>query len=147
MITAYHYSTGHIASGDIITSNQHTQASYNLVWNLYREVADSIGIVLPREYGYAYPKPRHHFETEGNNPRWRLFVVEAPQDSVIIGNLHYSVYKTMAELGGYVDRSIKSLTERLAKRDAQVRKAAKLYFTELSEPDNIELISGNWLVK
>ena len=147
MITAYHYSTGRIATGELIKSNQHTQTSYNLVWGLYKEVADELGIVLPREYGYAYPTVHDHFKIDGDHAPWKLFEVQAPKDSVIRGNLLFSVYKTMAELGGYVDRSIKVLAERLAKRDKQVKQCANLYFTKLDRLEDIELISDQWIVQ
>jgi hypothetical protein len=146
MITGYHYSTSIIATGEKIRSNQHTQTSFNLVWGLYKQVADELGIALPREYGYAYPAIRDNFKPFGPDAFWKMFVVSAPQSSIITCNLNYSVYKTMAELGGFVDRSIKALADRLAKRDVAVRKNAHAYFTNLADPKEIELISDQWIV-
>jgi hypothetical protein len=56
-------------------------------------------------------------------------VVEAPDKAIIKANLNYSLYVTMD--------SLKEL----------IKIEARKYFTELDDPDSIELISDKWIAK
>lgn len=146
MISGYHYSPVRIPSGELVTSCQHTQNCFNLVWGLYKQVADELKIALPREYGYAYLMQRESLHIREDEDGWNLHAVEAPESSVISGNLNYSVCVTMAELGAFVNRSIAILEERIANRNRQVREQALRYFTKLNNPYDIELISDQWII-
>lgn len=140
----HHYSSKVIKKADTIVSGQTTGLSYKLVWGIYKQVADELGIYMPVTFGYAYPTDvaRPHFQRSD----WLKHQVEAPDEKVTTGNLDYSLMVTMSEWA-FADRNIKDLAQRLADREQRIRKCAESYFTKLGDPDKIELISDCWVVQ
>ena len=137
-ITAYHYSDNRLKIGDRIYSHQSTGKTFNLVWSLYKIIADELGIYFPKDYGYAYPS--NHLE---NVTSLNLYTVSAPSNSVTSGNYNYSLYVTMAALGQLTDKTIKDMDRRILTRNRVIKERAKLYFLA---KENIELISDLWIV-
>lgn len=131
-----------LSLGSIVTSDQGHGASFAVVWRQYRSVAEGLGLVLPGAFGYAYPVDARYGRMSSKPSG---YLVEAPDDRVIGGNLDYSIYAVMDWGWGEYVRHIRDLDERKAARDALLRERATKYFTELV-PDRIELISDSWKV-
>lgn len=145
MIAGKHYSTKGIPTGSTIISLQTQAQSYKLVWSLYKQVADELGIYFPDAFGYAYTTDvgRPQFK----HPTWKEYDVLTDQERVTYGNLEYSVFATMAYLRDLTDRGIVDLAERLADRAKNVKLNAHRYFTLLDDPSQVEMISDNWIVQ
>jgi hypothetical protein len=138
-VIGYHYSSEPIPLGDIITSDQHKAQTFSIVWEVYKEVADELGLYFPKEYGYAYQ--------ENQNRSFRFkYTVDADSRFVTRGHTQHSVYFTMAHLSHFMDRRIPSLAERLVNRRKLLKTQARHYFLSLHEPENIEMISDQWCV-
>lgn len=143
---AYHYTSGEtIPTGSTITSEQSSGSSkpyYDIVWPIYKKVADELGKYFPTEFGYAYPAKRSHME---HDP----LVVEAPDDCVTAGNFSHSVYVTIdiCGNGGMNDKSL-PLQQRLENRKRLIEAQAREYFDvkDPSDPERVELISDRWTV-
>jgi hypothetical protein len=131
-IRGYHYSNELLKVGDVIKSDQDLYTTYELVHSVYKEVNKN----LPDRFGYAYPKPKTH-----SAGRY-CYVVEADVDKVISGNLHHSVFVSMA-YNCKTDSSL-PLKERLQLRRDNLKKIAEDYFK--AEGDDIELISDSWTI-
>lgn len=145
MINGKHYSTKVIPSGSCITSLQSQAQSYKLVWGLYKQVADELGIYFPAVFGYAYTSNvgRPQFK----HPTWHEYDVLALPEKVTYGHLDYSLFAAMAYLGSLTDRSIVVLADRLVDRERQVKENALRYFTLLDDPEKIEMISDSWVIQ
>lgn len=141
-IIGYHYSSEELNIGDTIISEQHLGRMFPLVHGIFKEVNPN----LFDQWGYAYPERKH----EEGEKKWRhCYLVKAPSDKVIRGDLNNSVYAWMT--GCQTDRSL-PLKERLEKRDTILKNAAQLYFNPLDEslvrkyPTIIELISDSFVI-
>lgn len=141
LMKAYHYSLNPLSKGEVITSVQHKYHSHKLVWDIYSDVAKTLGVYFPKEYGYAYPSVRSIF-----TPIATLHEVSAPKHLVTRGNLNHSVMISMNRLHDFSDRSL-PLADRLVKRAEALRDEAMTYFTKLDDADSIELISDAWKVR
>jgi hypothetical protein len=136
-----HYAPHSLEIGTRIVSAQAKALSYDIVWSIYKAVADELGLYFPVQYGYAYPIDKTDLDRFN---RFSEHFVFAPDNQVTRGNYHYSVYVTM---DSYMktDRSL-PLSERLAAREQLTRERAYIYFTEISSVNVCELISDAWMV-
>jgi hypothetical protein len=137
--TGYHYSREILKVGDTLISHQTNAKTYKLVWQLYKEIADELGVYYPDAFGYAYPMKKTGFTQ-------KLYIVNAPIDYVTRGNFDYSTYVTMANLSNFMDRSITNFDERLENRNQLIIQQAKTYFTSITDINRVELISDQWRV-
>jgi hypothetical protein len=137
-----HYSPRTLLTGECLRSTQSKAQSFDIVWPVYKAVADELGLYFPKEYGYAYPIDKTDLERFG---RFSEHFVFAPDAQVTRGNYHYSVYVTMSS---YIsaDRAL-SLKDRLVERTRLIRERAFTYFTEISSVNACELISDVWTVQ
>jgi hypothetical protein len=137
-----HYSPCKLEPGELIRSSQNKAQSFDIVWPIYKAVADDLGLYFPKEFGYAYPIDKTDLERFERFPEHFVF---APDTQVTRGNYHFSVYVTMSS---YIsaDRSL-SLKERLIERERLIRERAFTYFTETASVNACELISDMWTVQ
>jgi hypothetical protein len=134
-----------LTKGMMIISRQHLAHTHKIVHSLYKEVAESLGLYFPKEYGYAYPKKQGRYLANGSN-HWQEFTVEAQNGYVTEGNLNFSLYIAMARLGDFSDRTIVNLEDRLKNREMLIKKFAYQYFTEIADSENVEVISDRFIV-
>jgi hypothetical protein len=139
---AIHYSAHPLEIGSRIFSAQTKALSYDIVWPIYKAVADELGLYFPKEYGYAYPIDKTDLD---RFKRFSEHFVVAPDNQVTRGNFHYSLFVTMSSYMS-ADRSL-PLADRLLAREQLTRKRAYTYFTEISSVNACELISDAWVVE
>lgn len=122
--------------GDIIKSNDSTYRYYDVLWPIYKEVADDLGLFFPETYGYAYPVGKHSgILVESNGP-------------VVKGYNEKSIGYVGAWMGVNsfirdVPRSM-PLEERLALRKIRIKEFATGYF--FPPDDRYEMLAEKWVV-
>jgi|SRR5476651_254297 len=137
-----HYAPYPIETGNRIISRQGKALSYDIVWPIYKAVADELGLYFPKEYGYAYPLDKTDLD---RFKRFSEHIVLAPDYQVTVGNLHYSLFVTMSSYMSS-DRSL-PLADRLIARQQLIRERAITYFTETTDVNTCEMISDAWVVQ
>jgi len=138
---AIHYSSKEIQPGSIITSAQSPSPTFNIVWPIYKQVADELGLYFPKAYGYAYVnRSLRSFEHK--------YIVEAPIEYVTYGDYDHSLFVVMDRCNELVPGYRKlPLEERLRQRAIKIREESFAYFNFTNiDPDHIEAISDRWIV-
>jgi hypothetical protein len=113
--------------------------SYDLVWNIYKSVADKLGLDLPKQYGYAYPYKKLIQSS------LQCYKVVSTKKDVLKCDLNYSIPMTMGMLRELTNRSLE-LDERIKVRNDLIRSRAEKYFNSTNDVVS-ELISSNWIIK
>lgn len=88
----FHYSDEDLEIGSTIiskidsltASSKNYKKHYVTIWNVYKAVADKLGLYYPKNYGYAYPTEREVFKKHA-------YLVTAPVHRVTKCDYRYSI--------------------------------------------------------